>query len=302
MPLTHFEAGLRIGGRSASELARTLSYCVVALALALAGWGVWSFVLAMIGSQALYAGVLWCGRGATMVLHLRARRTRVLLATSIPLGSIWLLAIAVTYADALILGSRFRTPWSAATCSPTSGRSSRRASCSSRSAAALYPALVQFGDRAGATVPRLPAGHQGAARASRCPPLFFLSSTPISRADSRRRALRRPGGPPRAARLRPARRSARPFRRRAAESRGIDDARGSARSSCSSRGWSAAASRSRSALGSPFGMAWANFFPAGSLVVLFVLSRGGDRRSSGGWRASWWRSTWCRWCRSRSRS
>ena len=52
VPLTHFEAELRIGRSVVPELARTLAYCSGALALALAGWGVWSFILAMVGSQA----------------------------------------------------------------------------------------------------------------------------------------------------------------------------------------------------------------------------------------------------------
>lgn len=107
VPLTHFEAGLAIGRSVVPELLRTLSYCTCALALALAGWGVWSFVLAMVGSQALYAALLWRRARPTMALHLAPSGTLPMLAASVPLGSIWLLAFAVTYADALILGSRF---------------------------------------------------------------------------------------------------------------------------------------------------------------------------------------------------
>ena len=147
VPLTHFEAGLRIGRSVAPELARTLTYCVAALALALTGWGVWSFVLAMIGSQALYAALLWRRARPTMVLHFERGRTLAMLATSTPLGSIWLLAFAVTYADALILGSRFPDAvvggymfayvwafFASRILQQPIGR-------------ALYPALVQFGDR-----------------------------------------------------------------------------------------------------------------------------------------------------------
>ena len=75
VPLTHFEAGLRIGRSVVPELARTLSYCIGALALALAGWGVWSFVLAMIGSQAIYAALLWQRARPTMVLHFEPGET-----------------------------------------------------------------------------------------------------------------------------------------------------------------------------------------------------------------------------------
>jgi len=147
VPLTHFEAELRIGRSVVPELARTLAYCSGALALALAGWGVWSFILAMVGSQALYAGLLWWRARPTMTLHLAPGGTLPMLRSSVPLGSIWLLAFAVTYADALILGSRFPDAvvggymfayvwafFASRVLQQPIGR-------------ALYPALVQFGDR-----------------------------------------------------------------------------------------------------------------------------------------------------------
>lgn len=147
VPLTHFEAGLRIGRSIVPELARTLSYCTGALAGALAGWGVWSFILAMIGSQALYVALLWWRARPTMQLHFEPGATPGMLAASIPLGSIWLLAFAVTYADALILGSRFPDAvvggymfayvwafFASRVLQQPIGR-------------ALYPALVQFGNQ-----------------------------------------------------------------------------------------------------------------------------------------------------------
>ncbi|MEO8197420.1 MAG: oligosaccharide flippase family protein [Thermoanaerobaculia bacterium] len=147
VPLTHFEAGLRIGRSVVPELARTLAYCTGALALAMGGWGVWSFVLAMVGSQAIYAGLLWWRARPTMELHFERGQTLTMLAASVPLGSIWLLAFAVTYADALILGSRFPDTvvggymfayvwafFASRVLQQPIGR-------------ALYPALVQFGDR-----------------------------------------------------------------------------------------------------------------------------------------------------------
>jgi PST family polysaccharide transporter len=147
VPLTHFEAELRIGRSLLPELARTFTYCAGALALALTGWGVWSFVLAMVGSQAVYTALLWWRARPTMVLHFEPGKTLEMLATSTPLGSIWLLAFAVTYADALILGSRlpdavvggymFAYIWAffaSRILQQPIGR-------------ALYPALVQFADR-----------------------------------------------------------------------------------------------------------------------------------------------------------
>ena len=112
VPLTWFEAELRIGRSLLPEIARTLTYCLAAIVLALAGFGIWSFILAMIGSQAVYTLLLWgralrSRRHAPMPLPHQPGRTLELLAASIPLGSIWLLAFAITYADALILGGRF---------------------------------------------------------------------------------------------------------------------------------------------------------------------------------------------------
>lgn len=147
VPLTHFEAELRIGRSLLPELSRTFAYCGGALSLALAGWGVWSFILAMVGSQAIYAGLLWWRARPTMALHLAPGGTLPMLRSSVPLGSIWLLAFAVTYADALILGSRFPDAvvggymfayvwafFASRVLQQPIGR-------------ALYPALVQFGDR-----------------------------------------------------------------------------------------------------------------------------------------------------------
>ncbi len=147
VPLTHFEATLRIGRAVLPELARTATYCLGALALALAGWGVWSFVLAMVASQALYTLLLWQRARPTMELLHTPGTVAPLIQASVPLGSIWLLAFAITYADALILGSRFPDSvvggymfayvwafFASRILQPPLGR-------------ALYPAFVQFRDR-----------------------------------------------------------------------------------------------------------------------------------------------------------
>lgn len=147
VPLTHFEAELRIGRSVVPELVRTLAYCVGALALAFAGAGVWSFVLAMLLSQAVYALLLWWRARPTIRLLHAPGGTLPLLSRSVPLGSIWLLAFAVTYADALILGSRFPDAvvggymfayvwafFASRVLQQPIGR-------------ALYPALVQYGEK-----------------------------------------------------------------------------------------------------------------------------------------------------------
>ena len=112
VPLTWYEAELEIGRSLPPELARTFTYCTAAILLALAGCGVWSFIAAMIVSQAIYTLLLWARARSSaqhppMPLVYQPGHTAELLASSIPLGSIWLLAFAVTYADALILGGRF---------------------------------------------------------------------------------------------------------------------------------------------------------------------------------------------------
>ena len=107
VPLTHFEAGLRIGRVVLPELARTFTYCACALALAFAGFGVWSFILAMVASQAVYAALLWFRARGEMPLPFEPGKTGAMLAASAPLGALWLLSFAATYVDALVLGSRF---------------------------------------------------------------------------------------------------------------------------------------------------------------------------------------------------
>lgn len=147
VPVTHFEAELRIGRSVLPELTRTLVYCTGALALALSGCGIWSFVLAMVGSQATYAALLWWRAQPTMVLHFEPGATLTMLATSTPLGSIWLLAFAVTYADALILGSRFPDAIVGGYMFAYIWAFFASRVLQQPIARALYPAFVQFADR-----------------------------------------------------------------------------------------------------------------------------------------------------------
>jgi PST family polysaccharide transporter len=107
VPLTHFEAALRIDRALPAELARTAVYCGSALALGAAGFGVWTFVAAMVVSQAVYCALLWRRARPTLELHHRSGSAPGLIAAALPVGAIWLLAFAVTYADPVILGGRF---------------------------------------------------------------------------------------------------------------------------------------------------------------------------------------------------
>lgn len=107
VPLTHFEASLRIERVLPAELTRTAVYCATALALGAAGFGIWSFVAAMVVSQAVYCAMLWRRARGTLELVLLPGRTPELIRASLPVGAIWLLSFAVTYADPVILGARF---------------------------------------------------------------------------------------------------------------------------------------------------------------------------------------------------
>jgi O-antigen/teichoic acid export membrane protein len=107
VPLTHFEAELRIERALPAELARTAVYCGTALALGAAGFGVWTFVVAMIVSQAVYCALLWRGARPSLALLQQPGATPGIVRAALPVGAIWLLAFAVTYADPMILGGRF---------------------------------------------------------------------------------------------------------------------------------------------------------------------------------------------------
>ncbi|MEO8276107.1 MAG: oligosaccharide flippase family protein [Thermoanaerobaculia bacterium] len=147
VPMTYFEAELRIGRSVLPELARTLTYCLSALALALSGCGIWSFILAMILSQAVFAALLWRRARPTITLHYEPGATLPMLRASIPLAGIWFLLLAVTYADALILGSRFPDALVGGYMFAYVWAFFVSRILQQPIVRALYPAFVQFGDR-----------------------------------------------------------------------------------------------------------------------------------------------------------
>lgn len=108
VPMIWFEGTLRIERALAPELLRTGAYCATVLALGFGGHGVWSFVGAQIVAQALFAAELWRrARRRGMPLHREPDATGRLVAESLPLGSVWLLSFAVTYADGFVVGAQF---------------------------------------------------------------------------------------------------------------------------------------------------------------------------------------------------
>lgn len=147
VPTTYFEAELAIRRALGAELARTATYCGTALLLGWLEYGVWTFVGAQVASQVVYFVWLWIRARGTIRLHWARGETAELVITSLPLGGVWLLGYATSYADAFILGWLFTDTdlggyWLAyvnaylvaRSLQPPIGRS-------------LYPAFVAFRDR-----------------------------------------------------------------------------------------------------------------------------------------------------------
>jgi PST family polysaccharide transporter len=105
--LAWFEANLRIERTLGAEMLRTGVYCAIVLAAAAQGAGFWSFVIAQSAGQILFAAALWWRARGGIELHLVPGATGRMVVESIPLGSIWLLGGAVTYADPFIVGRLF---------------------------------------------------------------------------------------------------------------------------------------------------------------------------------------------------
>lgn len=105
VPRVFFESELRIGRTVVPEILRNLTFAVVSLSLAWAGFGVWSLVAAQIGAAAVYAALLWWRARDQIPLVWQRGSTWRLLRDSLPLASIWLLAILIVQIDLLILGT-----------------------------------------------------------------------------------------------------------------------------------------------------------------------------------------------------
>ena len=107
VPRVYFEGELKIGRAVAPELVRNLVMAVTAVGLAIADFGVWSLVIAHVGSVAVYAIMLWWRAWGHIPLTLRRGETLPLIRESLPLAVIWFLIILVRHIDPLILGWRF---------------------------------------------------------------------------------------------------------------------------------------------------------------------------------------------------
>ena len=107
VPRVFFESELRIGRAVVPELTRNLFMAAASVGLALAGFDVWSLLIAHVGSSALYALMLWWRAWGDMPLEWQRGQTLKLIRHSLPLASIWFLTILVRHIDPLILGWRF---------------------------------------------------------------------------------------------------------------------------------------------------------------------------------------------------
>lgn len=148
VPLIWFEATLKIERSLAPELMRTAVYCLVVLVLAARGAGVWSFVGAQIAGQTIYAAALWRrARRDGMPLRFEPGATGRLVRESLPLGSIWLLALAVTYTDGFVVAAQFSSATVAVYFFAYQYAFLIFRILQQPIARALYPAFVAFADR-----------------------------------------------------------------------------------------------------------------------------------------------------------
>jgi O-antigen/teichoic acid export membrane protein len=281
LTLIWFESNLRIERTLPAELARTLAYCATVLLLAARGAGFWSFVAAQIVAQTLYAGILWrSARRDGLVLRHEPGSTPAVVAASLPVGLVWLLSTAVTYVDLMVVGRLFDREAVGLYAFAYGYAFLVTRILQQPIARALYPALVAFG-----------SDRREQFRAFRLATVLFLAiEVPVALllAGNAELVTRLLGG---AEWL-----GAAPYLALLAFAPVVDPlgrfggelllARHADRARVASLALQLAVlvvgglllSR---ALGSPFGMAWANFAPVGSVVVLAALLRQRERGELG---------------------
>lgn len=107
VPLTYFEAELRIGYSVLPEVLRNLTFAVVSIALALQGHGVASFIVAHVLGAMVFAIGLWYQAQGMMQLHWRRGANRELLRRGVPLLVMSIFVLLTGKVDPLVLGLRF---------------------------------------------------------------------------------------------------------------------------------------------------------------------------------------------------
>lgn len=103
VPRTFFERELRIGRLVGPEIARGLVTAGMAVGLAWAGFGVWSFVVADLAATALFAALVWYRAWGRVPLELDLGLIAGLLRQSAGLFLIWVTFQLVTYVDLFVV-------------------------------------------------------------------------------------------------------------------------------------------------------------------------------------------------------
>ncbi len=149
VPRVYFDAELRVGRTVVPEIVRNLVFTAISISMALADFGVWSLAVAQIASTGVYAVHLWWRARGSIPIRWAEGATWQLLRQSLPLATIWFLAILAQRVDPLILALRFDAA--------TIGNYTRAYFVAILTstifapavARTLYPALVEFVDRPG---------------------------------------------------------------------------------------------------------------------------------------------------------
>jgi O-antigen/teichoic acid export membrane protein len=107
VPRVYFDAELQVGRTVVPEIARNLVFAGTSLSMAWLGYGVWALVAGQVLSVLVYALLLWQRAWGRIPLRWERGNTWDLVRHSLPLATIWFLAIFVQRVDTLILGRRF---------------------------------------------------------------------------------------------------------------------------------------------------------------------------------------------------
>lgn len=107
VPLTYFEAEIRIEATLAPEIVRNLVYVALSLSLAGAGFGVLSLLIAHVAAAASYTALLWWRARGRMRLAWSGKGMAGLLRSSVPLMLMAMVLLAVDSADYQIMGLRY---------------------------------------------------------------------------------------------------------------------------------------------------------------------------------------------------
>lgn len=103
VPRIYFDAELQVGRTVLPEIVRNLLYATTSLVLAYQGYGVWSMVVGLLVGMAYYTAHLWIRAWPTIPLLYERGKNWALIRPSLPLATIWLLAILARHIDPLLL-------------------------------------------------------------------------------------------------------------------------------------------------------------------------------------------------------